>query len=44
MLFTVKIVEPEEYKQYLAGLKAAGQTGHVRDSINMPAPTGGEHK
>ncbi|MDI2126095.1 cytochrome c oxidase subunit II [Yinghuangia seranimata] len=37
MLFKVKIVTPEEYQRHLAELKAIGNTGGVRSTVNMPA-------
>ncbi|WP_036288080.1 aa3-type cytochrome oxidase subunit II [Microbacterium sp. MRS-1] len=34
MLFKVKVVEPTEYQQYLAGLRAAGQTGDINKAYD----------
>jgi cytochrome c oxidase subunit 2 len=34
MLFKVKVVEPAEYQQYLAGLRAAGQTGDINKAYD----------
>ncbi len=34
MLFKVKVVEPAEYQEYLAGLRAAGQTGDINKAYD----------
>ena len=45
MLFNVEVVSAEEYEDYVASLRAAGQTGDINDAYdrlqNLPGTTGG---
>ncbi|MFF0743320.1 cytochrome c oxidase subunit II [Streptomyces sp. NPDC004111] len=38
MLFNVKVVSPEEYKQHLKDLKEKGQTGYIPAGIELTEP------
>lgn len=42
MLFTVKVVPQAEYDQYVADLRARGQTGQLSDSLNREPLAPGE--